>query len=336
MALGATALSTAIGLQRVGVEASPLTAVPQAERRAAERRIQAARETALGVDGLEGPVTAIGDFYEVDVDAINPDVNAADWSLRVTGAVEREVELSYGDLTAMAPDHQFNTLRCVGEPLNGRLVDNALWTGVPASAILSRAGPTGDCECVMLRAADGYYEEFPLAALERGLLAYGMNGRLLPRAHGFPLRALVPGHWGEVNVKWLTEIEVLEREAVGFWEVRGWHGTGPVTTVAKLHAENRLADGRMQVAGHAYAGLRGIERVEVSVDGGETWVEARLSEALPDPDTWRQWAFEWEPSAEAHEVVVRAVDGEGDLQPREEREPFPSGTSGWVSRVVRP
>ena len=335
-AIGATALGTAIGLQRTSVEASPLTAMPQSERRAAERRIEAARSTALGVAGLEEPVTEVGDFYEVDVNAIDPHVNSADWSLRVTGAVERELDLAYGDLTEMSPDHRFNTLRCVGEPLNGRLMDNALWTGVPASSILSAAGPTGDCECVMLRAADGYYGEFPLAALERGLLAYGMNGRLLPRAHGYPLRALVPGHWGEVNVKWLTEVELLEGEAAGYWEVRGWHGTGPVATVAKLHAQNRLDDGRMQVAGHAYAGLRGIERVEVSVDGGATWAEARLSEALPDPDTWRQWAFEWEPTAAAHEVVVRAVDGEGTRQPREERGPFPAGPTGWVSTVVRP
>ena len=316
------------------LEASALSAIGNAARQAVERRIEAARATDLGVAGLESPVTDVGDFFEVDINVIDPDVNAADWTLRVTGAVDRELALGYGELTAMPPEHRFNTLRCVGEPLNGRLMDTALWTGVPVAALLDRAGPSSDCGCVMLRAVDGYYEEFPLPALERGLLAYGMNGRLLPRDHGFPLRALVPGHWGEVNVKWLTEIEVLEREATGYWEVRGWHGTGPVTTVAKLHAENRLDDGRRQVGGHAYAGLRGIDRVEVSVDGGETWEAARLSDPLPDPDTWRQWAYAWTPTEATHEVVVRAVDGTGATQPREAQPPFPRGASGWVSRTV--
>jgi hypothetical protein len=145
----------------------------------------------------------------------------------------------------------------------------------------------------------------------------------------------VPGHWGEINVKWLTEIEVLDEPATGYWEKRGWHGTGPVETVAKLHAVERLGDGRIRVGGHAYAGTRGIQRVEVSVDGGETWADATLSEPLPDPDTWRMWEHTYEADG-AHEVVVRAYDGTGTRQSSERTGSFPSGPTGWVSRRIEP
>jgi hypothetical protein len=218
----------------------------------------------------------------------------------------------------------------------------------------------------MLRAADDYFEEFPLSALRNGFLAFEMNGDPLPRGHGYPVRALIPGHWGEINVKWLTEIEVLEEEAKGYWERRGWHGTGPVETVAKLHAVNRLGEATdgsggaktMQVGGHAYAGTRGIQNVEVSTDGGDSWTEATLSDPLPAgpgegtadatetadsegdatnaaEDAWRQWEYTYE-ATDPHEVVVRATDGEGNLQPSEENKPFPSGATGWVSKRVEP
>jgi DMSO/TMAO reductase YedYZ molybdopterin-dependent catalytic subunit len=318
-----------------------------------EDLLDIAGERSLDVPGLTGLVTPIESFYEVDVNNVNPNPSDGKWSLSITGAVERGVSVDFEELAGMtaAIEHRFVTLRCVGERLNGRKMDTAVWTGVPASVLLDRAGaaPGGDSAddgapetcCVMVRAVDDYYQEFPLEALEDAFLAFGMNGRRLPRGHGYPVRLLVPGHWGEINVKWLTEIEVLEAEKTGYWEKRGWHGTGPVNTVAKLHAVEHLDRGtdgggrsRMQVGGHAYAGTRGIERVEVSTDAGETWNDATLSEPLPGSDVWRQWRYEWDAEPGEHEVVVRAVDGEGDLQPEEFSQPYPSGATGWVSRTV--
>jgi DMSO/TMAO reductase YedYZ molybdopterin-dependent catalytic subunit len=303
------------------------------DMRTVEDLLGEARRKSLDVDSLPGLVSSIEEFYEVDISSLNPDVSKAEWSLSVTGNVEKELTLDYADLRSMSSVNVYKTLRCVGEQLNAHLMDNAVWTAVPLMDIIDRAKPTGNCDCVMLRAADDYYEEFPLAALETGLLAFGMNGFALPRNHGYPVRALIPGHWGEINVKWLAEIEVLDRSAEGFWEKRGWHGTGPVNTVAKLWVDNRLADGRRQVAGLAYAGTRGIERVEVSTDGGGTWNDARLSKPLRGEDVWRQWAYEWKPSG-THEVVVRAVDGEGNLQKKEKSRSYPNGASGWVSKTI--
>lgn len=297
-----------------------------------ESMLSTAAEQSLDIEGIEPLVS--NRFYEVDINpTANPVVTTADWSLSVTGAVEEEYTISYEELTNLERDHRYLTLRCVSDEINGNLMDTAVWTGVPAHVLLDRATPQSGCECVMLRAADGYFEEFPLPALEPGLIAYGMNGERLPRNHGYPVRALVPGHWGEVNVKWLTEIEVLDKPAKGYWERRDWHGTGPVHTVAKLHAVNERGGNRIELGGHAYAGTRGIERVEVSVDGGDTWSNAELSDPLPGDDVWRQWRFEYQ-SAGVHEVVVRAVDGTGTVQPRAEADPFPRGATGWVTREI--
>ncbi|HKJ60302.1 MAG TPA: molybdopterin-dependent oxidoreductase [Halobacteriales archaeon] len=290
-----------------------------------------ADEKSLAIGGIEPLVSQ--EFYEVDIAAVNPDLSAEDWSLSFTGAVAEERSIDYETLTSMEAEHRFVTLRCVGENLNAHKIDNALWTGVPIAPLLDELEIDSDCGCVMLRAADDYYEEFPLEALRTGFLAWGMNGRELPRAHGYPVRALIPGHWGEINVKWLTEVEFLEREVDGYWEERGWHGTGPVNTVAKLHAVNRLGD-TIQVGGHAYAGVRDIERVEVSTDGGDTWNDATLSEPLPGEDVWRMWAYEYQTPGESHEVVVRAVDGTGATQEMVPASPFPNGPAGWVRQTV--
>ncbi|WP_336002351.1 molybdopterin-dependent oxidoreductase [Halorientalis halophila] len=297
-----------------------------------ERLLAAAEAQSFSLEGAEPLVS--DNFYTVDVANVDPTLDESDWTLTITGEVAEEVTLDYEDLTAMESVDRFETLRCVGESLNGQKMDTALWTGAPLRDLVERAGPKGDCECVRLRAADDYYQVFPIDALEDSLLAYGMNGDALPRGHGYPVRALIPGHWGEIQVKWLTEIEVLDRDADGYWEERGWHGTGPVETVAKLHSVSDLADGRKQVGGHAYAGTRGIDRVEVSTDGGSTWNEAELTDPLEGISVWRQWRYRYDPPSGEHEVVVRAIDGEGNRQPREERDAFPSGATGWVSRTV--
>ncbi|MFD1585411.1 molybdopterin-dependent oxidoreductase [Halorientalis brevis] len=330
----ATALSV-LGLSAGGyVLGTQRTTTPESLSRTEQiqRLLDDADAKSLGVTGIEPLVSET--FYEVDYSAVNPAVDGDDWTLTVTGAVEREVTYTLDDLTSMQSEDRFETLRCVGEDLNGHKMDNALWTGVPIMDLVERANPHSGCGCVMLRAADDYYEEFPIAAMENGLLAYGMNGTELPRAHGHPARALIPGHWGEINVKWLTEIEILDREVDGYWEKRGWHGTGPVNTVAKLHAVNDLDDGRTEVGGHAYAGTRGIRSVEVSTDSGGTWTEATLSAELPGDDVWRQWRYAYDPPTGSHEVVVRAIDGTGARQSSERSGAFPSGPTGWVAQTI--
>jgi hypothetical protein len=103
--------------------------------------------------------------------------------------------------------------------------------------------------------------------------------------------------------------------------------------VAKLWDTTELDDGRIEVAGHAYAGTRGVDRVEVSLDDGDTWIDTDLSEPLPGDDVWRQWRHAFDPDG-VDEVVVRAVDGEGTVQTGEAADPFPSGATGWVRQRI--
>jgi len=297
-------------------------------------RLQQADAQALDIDGdVPGLVSEIGEFYNVDIAEFDPEVPADDWSMTITGEVGDDVTVSYDELTAMPTEHRYVTLRCVGEDLNGEKMDTAVWTGTPIKPLLDDADPEGECGCAMLRAEDEYFVQFPVDALEDAFLAWEMNGQPLPQSHGHPVRVLVPGHWGETNVKWLSEIELLDEEMDGYWEQRGWHGTGPVNTVAKLWSTTTLDSGAIELAGHAYAGTRGIERVEVSTDGGSTWQDAELSEPLPGDDVWRQWRYEFDPDG-SHEVVVRAVDGEGTLQAEERSDSYPSGATGWVRQTV--
>jgi hypothetical protein len=277
-----------------------------------DRSIATARARSFDLPGMPGLVSSRDAFYEVDINTVDPDVDATTWSLSVTGAVDRVVTLSMEDLFSAPPEHRFVTLRCVSDPVDGELMDTAIWTGLPVASILDRANPRGSW--VMLRSVDGYHVGFPIEALEGGFLAYGMNGRALPRSHGYPLRALVPGHWGEVNAKWLEEIEVLEAERDGYWEKRGWHGTGPVNTISKIWSASERDDGIVELGGHAYAGTRGISKVEVLPGSGSDWREAELSQPLEGDDVWRQWRYEWKPPGEGiYTLVVRATDGEGDL-----------------------
>jgi DMSO/TMAO reductase YedYZ molybdopterin-dependent catalytic subunit len=293
-----------------------------------------ARAKALDIEGdIPGLVSTFEEFYNTDIAQFDPDLDAEGWSMTITGEVGEDVTISFDELTDMPTERRFVTLRCVGEGLNGQKLDTAVWTGTPIEPLLKEADPEGDCGCAMLHAEDDYFVQFPVEALDDGFLAWGMNGQPLPQSHGHPVRVLIPGHWGETNVKWLDEIELLDEEVDGYWERRGWHGTGPVKTVAKLWSETTLDTGNIEVAGHAYAGTRGIERVEVSIDGGDTWQDAELSAPLPGDDVWRQWRYEFDPDG-SHTVVVRAIDGEGTVQPEEESDSYPSGATGWVSKRV--
>ena len=294
------------------------------------------------------------DFFAVDINTSTPVLDRDEWELRIAGDGAAEpFFIDYEELTSREAEHRFVTLRCVSDQINGDLTDTALWTGVPIAPLLEEADAPEEC-CVRLEAHDGYYHGFPREALERGFLAWRMDGKLLPRAHGHPVRALIPGHWGEINVKWLTDIEIRDEPAESYWGQQGWHGDGPVSTVAKVHSVTATDDDdRVRVGGHAYAGTRGVSGVEVSVDGGDTWDEAELTDPLPgsvtpndDPtsvadlegraaDAWRQWRYEY-PVDEPHEVVVRAVESDGTVQPREETDPYPEGASGWVRRDIDP
>jgi DMSO/TMAO reductase YedYZ molybdopterin-dependent catalytic subunit len=162
------------------------------------------------------------------------------------------------------------------------------------------------------------------------VIALDMNGAPLERRHGFPARLLAPGSYGEVSVKWITRIEVRSDEAEGYYARQGWRADH-VETMSRffdLRAGSRIPAGRTELRGVAFAGDRGISRVEVSTDGGRTWRAARLV-YNPSPIAWTVWSLPWTATSGAHELVVRATDGNGTPQTAATRGIAPAGSAGW-------
>jgi len=284
-------------------------------------------------------VTPVEKFYVVSKNVFDPTVNPAKWSLEIKGLVERPHRITSEDLRKLPSVEQYATLMCISNEVGGDLISNGHWRGVRLKDLLSRAGIKPGAVEVILRAADGYSDSFPLKkGLEDGVLVvYEMNGKPLVREHGAPARVLVPGIFGMKNVKWVTSIELADYDYKGYWEVRGWSDVAVYKTMSRIDAPRGTvkAGQRTWIAGVAFAGDRGIRDVEVSVDSGRTWQRAQVKPPL-GPFTWVLWALPWTPSAPgSYGLVVRAVEKDGTVQTAEERPPLPDGASGWHRVTVR-
>jgi DMSO/TMAO reductase YedYZ molybdopterin-dependent catalytic subunit len=286
-------------------------------------------------DLVQSEVSDNSVFFRVDIDIIPPRLYSGLWSLNVFGKVRNSLIIDEHDLLQLPATDEYATLECVSNTINipGGLISNAKWTGVSLATVLARAGPTSDAEFVVLRCADGYSVGIPIhqALLPGVLLAYRMNDEPLPNEHGFPLRAIVPSKYGMMHAKWVTEIEVLNRIYLGYWQKRGWSNDARIKTTSIIcypRSQAHIA-GSVPIAGIAFAGDMGISEVEVSVDGGSTWNRATLKKPR-SPYSWVLWAYEWTPTAKgAATIVVRAYDSTGRVQDSVETAPFPDGASGY-------
>jgi DMSO/TMAO reductase YedYZ molybdopterin-dependent catalytic subunit len=290
---------------------------------------------AWAIGGLTVEVTPNRLHYTVDESIIDPSIDSRSWRLGVEGLVGRPVTIGYEELLAMAATEQYVTLQCISNLVGGGLVGTAKWTGVPLAGVLARAGGVGrGAVRVVFHAVGGYSDSLPVAkALEpTTVVAYGMNDRGLPRAHGFPARIIVPGIYGMKNVKWLERIEVVDYDYRGSWQRSdGWDNIAQIKTASRIDVPAELAslEAGGVVAGVAWAGDRGIDRVEVSLDGGRTWTPAVLRRQLARA-AWRQWRLPLPAGTSGGRTLkVRATDGRGQLQIAQEQPPHPSGASGY-------
>jgi DMSO/TMAO reductase YedYZ molybdopterin-dependent catalytic subunit len=279
-------------------------------------------------------------FYRVDIDSFPPQLNSDQWTLSVTGRVTKPLTLTKDDLLAMPPTNQYATLECVSNTVNppGALISNGKWTGVPLATILNQAGLTSDAIYIIFHCAEGYTVGIPKErALEPGaLLAYMMNDQTLPVEHGFPLRAIIPGLYGMMNAKWITEIEASNSVYLGYWQERGWTNDARINTTSIIYYPEAGAqvNGTLPIAGVAFAGDRGISKVEVSTDGGNKWNMAQLKPPK-SPYSWVLWAYMWTPITKGTQtILVRATDGTGQLQDSSQTSPFPNGATGYNSLEV--
>jgi len=294
------------------------------------------------IEGISPEVTSTADHYVVDINLVQPAVEAADWRLRVFGSVARELELTFAGMQQrFEVVQEYSVLCCVSNEVGGHLIGNSAWGGVRLADVLGEATPGDGAFDVVFHAADGYSDSVPLAVARRPevLLAVSQNDRPLTQEHGFPCRVRIPSIYGMKNVKWLESIEVVESDYQGYWQERGWSDDAVVRTQSRIDvagADRNARRGEASwIAGVAWAGDRGIAAVEVSTDGGRTWNKARLKEPVSE-FSWSQWAFRWTPAEEGDALVMcRATDGSGRVQTDEIAPPHPAGATGFHSVTVQ-
>ena len=292
----------------------------------------------LDVPGITPYLTSNKDFYRVDTALRVPDVPVDGWKLRIHGMVDRELELTYEDLLSRRLVESRITLTCVSNPVGGEYLGNATWIGVPLRDLLMEAGVQDGADAVKSTSADDFTAGTPLPVLldeDRGaLVAIAMNGEPLPLAHGFPARMVTPGLYGYVSAtKWLVDLEVTRfADFEAYWTSRGYAAEAPIKTSSRIDVPRSFAKvkaGRTPVAGVAWSQDRGIEAVEVRVDGAD-WQRAEL--AVEDNlNTWRQWVWQWDAEPGTHLLEVRATDRSGYTQTSDRAPIAPDGSTGWHS-----
>ncbi len=296
---------------------------------------------AQGLAKLPAEVTPVDEFYSVSKNFFtDPTVDGASWRLEVGGKVERPFTISYDELRALPPVEDYRTLICISNEVGGDLIGNAHWRGVRLRDLLDRAGPAPGAYKVVFTCADDYTDSihFEKAVHHDTLLVYEMNGAPLTPKHGYPARLLVPDIYGMKNVKWLRKIEVSTQDYRGFWQQRGWDDEAVIKTMSRIDtvkSYSAVNDEPLLLGGIAFAGARGIDRVEYSVDGGQTWQDAELKPPLGFA-TWVLWVAEWTPPGPGqYTVKVRATDKTGVVQTALVADPLPDGASGLHAVVLR-
>jgi DMSO/TMAO reductase YedYZ molybdopterin-dependent catalytic subunit len=288
-----------------------------------------------------------------------PALDAAGWRLTVDGAVDKPTEFDYATLRRL-PSHAVTALlECAG---NGRIflvpkakgllwesgaVGNAEWTGVPLAAVLKLAGIKDGAVDVVFEGHDAgesndepkspgpihFARSVPIEKARRDvLLAFQMNGKDLSPAHGFPVRAIVPGWYGMASVKWLRRILVVDRPYAGYFQTFDYsyferrYGLPTLVPLSEIEVKSQIArparheviprDQPYRVHGAAWSGESNVANVDVSTDSGKTWAAAKLL-GEPVRHAWRFWEWSWQTPTSPGPVLImsRATDERGRTQP---------------------
>jgi DMSO/TMAO reductase YedYZ molybdopterin-dependent catalytic subunit len=290
------------------------------------------------VRGITPFRTTTDAFYRVDTRLSLPIVDADSWSLTIDGDVGREQAFTFDDLLAMPLIERDITLTCVSNDIGGPYVSGARWLGVRLTDLLDRARVGGTADQILSTDVDGMTISTPLALATDGrdaMIALGMNGGPLPRAHGFPARMMVPGLYGFISAcKWISRMTLTTYdEHTAYWTDRGWDTPAPIKIASRIDTPGGLhvKAGRTIVGGVAWAQPVGVERVEVQIDGGR-WQRATLGPSAGN-DYWRQWYLPWDAKPGSHQLACRATDRQGNVQTPARATPFPDGASG-IQRLV--
>jgi DMSO/TMAO reductase YedYZ molybdopterin-dependent catalytic subunit len=293
--------------------------------------------------GTRDELTSLEDHYRIDINTRSQRVDPQTWRLPITGLVDNPVEFTLDQLqTEFEPVHQFITLSCISNSVGGDLISTQRWTGARFSEVLARANPQTNAAYVRITAVDGFYEYVALDTImndDRIILCYHWDGVALPGEHGFPLRVYLPDLYGMKQPKWITGMELVENWEEGYWVARTWdevarvQTTSVIDTIGVNDVFERDGVTYVPLGGIAYAGARGIQRVEVQINGGD-WQEAQLRDPIAET-TWVLWRYDLPFAEGEHTIAVRAIDGNGELQTDRVAPSHPSGATGIHTRSRR-
>ncbi len=290
----------------------------------------------------QGMTTPNGLIYERHHNGV-PDIDPDQHALVIHGMVRKPLKLSMSDLMRYPSVSKFYFMECSGNGLTDwlkpasktvqqshGLLCCAQWTGVPVSWVLDEAGLLPEAKWLVAEGADGsgHLRSIPVEKmLDDALLVYASNGEMLRAENGYPLRLFIPGWEGNVSIKWLRRIKAGTEP----WHVRGetarytdpmpdgmWRQFSFVmeakSVVTKPSGGMNLQRGFNEIEGFAWSGSGRIKAVDVTVDGGKTWQEARLEEPVLDKCLTRfrlPWTWQGAPAV----IASRAVDSTGYVQP---------------------
>ena len=286
-----------------------------------------------GMAKVRKPITPVGQFYVMSKNSVDPALDPRRWRLRMKREGRLVRDFSYQELLALPRRERYQTLRCISNTLKTDLMGTAYWSGLRLDQLLGRSDAgDGALEAVVL-GVDGHGDSFPVdyAFSDEFMLALGMNGQTLNRNHGFPIRLLVPRYYGFKNIKWISEIDFVEKPYFGTWPKRGFSKDAFVHTMSHIDHVSREGD-QLRLTGVSFAGVRGIQRVEARVDH-DVWVPMQLEPTL-SVYTWTRWQGLIPASSRAQMVEARAQDRTGNWQLAQEKPQFPNGAAGPTIRRI--
>lgn len=353
---GATAAITVVGAGLSALLAAPdtpesasvvssLDATPEA----LPEGLANAGDPVVPAPGTRPEITPLAEHYRIDIRTTPLVIPEEGYTLRFTSALNEDGTLqTLNEMTLdqirgeFDPVDAYITMSCISNRVGGDLISTIRWTGVPMHRILEAVGVPEGATHLLIRGGDDFDETVAIDQIqadERIIMAYAWEGQPLLPKHGFPLRIHIPDHYGMKQPKWITEIEFISGDRDGYWVRRGWDKEARVLATSVIDTIGPAVDegGTMLVpiGGIAWAGDRGISRVEVRIDEGE-WVEAQIRAPISGR-TWQIWRYDWPFEEGSHRFEVRCVDGEGNMQIESDAGTFPSGATGIhsVMRVVQ-
>ncbi len=290
--------------------------------------------------GTRPEYTPVEDHYQVFLRTEPTFIDISNWVLPIHGLVTNPKELTIEEIRNNYPSRdQYVTLSCISGRIGTSLISTTWWTGANLQEILADVQPLPNAKYLLIKSGDGFFETVALdliASDERIMLCYAWDGEPLPFDHGFPLRIWLPDRYGMKQPKWIVEIEVIEEYREGYWVERGWSeiaqvkATSVIDTVAVRDVIDREGQRLVPVGGIAFAGARGISRVQVRVDEGP-WQDAQLRSPLSET-TWVIWRYDWPFAAGDHTFEVRCVEADGTPQIEEDMGNRPNGATGIHER----